>query len=292
MFFTRLRGYQGKRTGNSLKISGAWLLIALFVFGLALKWQRFPISAKSEPSVVTKRPDTIPSPANPVTVSAAETRRVNETYAKLPLAFEENQGQAPVSARYTVRGAGYSLAFSSTEATLMLGGASSPQKAVQAGDKNIAPARVIEKQEKLTLNFIGANVKTAPTGIEELPERSNYFFGNDSSKWHKDVRNYSKIKYAEVYPGIDAVFYGNQRSLEYDFIVAPGSDPNKIELEYKGHRNLKITKGGDLVVSLDARQLKQSQPVAYQEVNGERRAVECRYILTNKANIHCRCRCV
>jgi hypothetical protein len=66
--------------------------------------------------------------------------------------------------------------------------------------------------------------------MEELPGKSNYFIGNDPTKWRTNVPNYAKVKYANVYPGVDLVYYGNQGQLEYDFVVQPGADPRSIQL--------------------------------------------------------------
>ncbi|MBI4166047.1 MAG: SBBP repeat-containing protein [Acidobacteria bacterium] len=78
---------------------------------------------------------------------------------------------------------------------------------------------------------MGANPSAAVTGLDELPGKSNYFIGNDPKKWRTNVRNYAKVKYQSVYPGIDLVYYGNQGQLEYDFVVAPGANPNAIKFQ-------------------------------------------------------------
>ncbi len=75
------------------------------------------------------------------------------------------------------------------------------------------------------MKLVGANPSPQLTGLDELPGTSNYFIGNDPSKWRTNMPNYAKVEYQDVYPGIDLVYYGNQRQLEYDFVVAPGADP-------------------------------------------------------------------
>jgi len=82
------------------------------------------------------------------------------------------------------------------------------------------------------MRLVGANTRAAVTGAEELPGKSNYFIGNDPKKWRTNVPNYAKVKYQNVYPGVDLVYYGNQGGqLEYDFVVAPGADPSAIKLD-------------------------------------------------------------
>ena len=77
----------------------------------------------------------------------------------------------------------------------------------------------------------------------------SYFVGRDSSQWRTGLATYGKIKYEAVYPGIDMVYYGNQRQLEYDFIVAPGADPSVIGFGVTGAKKLTIEADGDLSIS-------------------------------------------
>jgi hypothetical protein len=79
---------------------------------------------------------------------------------------------------------------------------------------------------------VGVNPRAAVTGAEELPGKANYFIGNDPKKWRTNVPTYAQVKYQNVYPGIDLVYYGNQGGqLEDDFVVAPGADPSAIKLD-------------------------------------------------------------
>ena len=81
------------------------------------------------------------------------------------------------------------------------------------------------------MHLVGANANAPVSGVDELPGKSNYFIGNDPKKWRTNVANYAKVRYQNVYPGIDLVYYGNQGGrLEYDFVVAPGADPSAIKL--------------------------------------------------------------
>ncbi len=80
-----------------------------------------------------------------------------------------------------------------------------------------------------------------------LPGKSNYFLGNDSAKWRHGVPQFARVRYENIYPGINLVFYGNQGRLEYDFQVAPGADPAQAELEFKGAKQLEL-KNGALVI--------------------------------------------
>lgn len=78
------------------------------------------------------------------------------------------------------------------------------------------------------MKLVGANGQPQVSGLDKQPGISNYFLGNDPKKWRTNVAQYGKVKYQAVYPGVDLVYYGNQRQLEYDFIVAPHADPQQI----------------------------------------------------------------
>jgi hypothetical protein len=117
----------------------------------------------------------------------------------------------------------------------------------------------------LRMKLVGANAKATVTGAEELPGKSNYFFGNDPKKWRTNVPTYAKVKYAAVYPGVDLVYYGNQRQLEYDFVVAPGADPTRIKLSFAGAEGMRVDAvSGDLVLKLGEDEVRFHKPVVYQ----------------------------
>jgi hypothetical protein len=124
----------------------------------------------------------------------------------------------------------------------------------------------------------GANRAPQIEGLEQLPARSNYFAGPDQSAWHTNITNYARVRYAQVYPGIDMVYYGNGRRLEYDFIVAPGSDPELIEMAFGGIKTFEISRMGDVVLSTQQGNMLQSRPTAYQEIDGVKEQVPVDYV--------------
>jgi hypothetical protein len=126
----------------------------------------------------------------------------------------------------------------------------------------------------------GANPDARIAGMDKLPGRTNYFIGNDPSKWHTDVPSYAQVRYSSIYPGVDLVFYGNQRRLEYDFVVAPGADPKAIAMKVDGARKMHINSRGDLVLSVAGGEVELQKPVVYQNVKGERREIAATYSLT------------
>ena len=95
-------------------------------------------------------------------------------------------------------------------------------------------SRSVVKTSVLRVRFEGSNSTPEIAGTNPLPGKISYFIGNDPTKWHTDIPSYGAVRYKGVYPGVDAVFYGNQQRLEYDFVVAPGADPKAIALEHSG----------------------------------------------------------
>ena len=145
-------------------------------------------------------------------------------YGKLPLSFEANQGQSDDQVKFLARGQGYGLFLTPTEAVLSLRAPRTQTLAAERRDRH-APSRCRPSAAVVRMRLVGANTHPELTGLDPLPGKSNYFIGDDPARWQRDVPNYARVKYAGVYPGIDLVYYGNQRQLEYDIVVAPGADP-------------------------------------------------------------------
>ena len=134
----------------------------------------------------------------------------NEHYAVIPLSFEANRGQTDPVVNFMARGQGYSLFLTPTAAVLSLS-----EKTNSA---------VVRMQLK------GSNPSARVRGDGDLPGRTNYLTGNNPANWRTNVPTYSRVRYDEVYPGIDLIYYGQQRELEYDFVVAPGAEPGRIRM--------------------------------------------------------------
>jgi hypothetical protein len=122
-----------------------------------------------------------------------------------------------------------------------------------------------QPEQVIRMRVVGGNPKGRVVGLDELPGKSNYFIGNDPKKWHTNVPSYAKVKYEGIYPGVDLVYYGNQRRLEYDFVVAPGADPNQIKLSFAGADGMRVdAASGDLVLKLGGDEVRLRKPAVYQ----------------------------
>src|SRR5437879_11421901 len=199
---------------------------------------------------------------------AAAALEVSKSYGSLPLQFEVNQGQTDRQVRFLARGAGYSLYLTNGEAVLAL-----------------AKPNPDAKAAVLRMRLVNAAPAPRVSGLEELPGKANYFIGKDPAKWHTNVPTYAKVHYREVYPGIDLVYYGNQRQLEYDFVVSPGADPERIVLGFQGAERLEINAEGELVLHAAGGAIRQRVPVLYQEINGVRTEIEGRYVLKDALRV-------
>ncbi len=119
----------------------------------------------------------------------------------------------------------------------------------------------------LRMRLVGGNAKGSVVGLDELPGHSNYFIGNHPKKWRTNVPSYAKVKYEGVYPGVDLIYYGNQRQLEYDFVVAPGADLDQMKLNFAGADGMRIDPAsGDLVLKVGDDEVRLHKPAVYQPI--------------------------
>jgi len=210
--------------------------------------------------LVTAACGTVPASVTPAESDAPRHVRVSEAYGKLPLYFEANKGQTNEQVRFLARGSRSTLFLTPSEAVLVF--------------THREVSRTV-----LRMTFIGANPEPSVVGAEELPGKANYFIGSDPANWRTDVPTYAKVRYKTVYPGIDLIYYGNQRQLEYDFVVSPGADPRRIRLGFQGADKLEVDAQGDLVLHTATGVIRQRKPVIYQEVEGARREIAGGYVL-------------
>ena len=214
----------------------------------------------------------------------------DSNYGQLPLSFEANQGQTDASTQFLSHGQGYTLLLRPGEAVLALYNPKAAAKPVKLATAQPGQPSAPAGESSLTsLKLIGANFKAGISGEDRQITRTNYFLGSDPTQWHTDIPNYGRVRYRSVYEGIDLVYYGNQRQLEHDFIVAPNADPVRIVLSLGGARNPRIDPAtGDLIMidgGKDQSSLRLLKPVAYQESKGRRIAVSSSYKLFSHRRI-------
>ena len=140
-------------------------------------------------------------------------------------------------------------------------------------------------RDSVRLVFNGANRAPQISGLDLQPGRVNYLLGRDASRWIRGIRSYARVKVEKLYPGIDAVYYGSDGSLETDFIVQPGTDPAALRLRIEGHGRPSITSAGDLKVRTSGGLFRMRRPNVYQQTGETRRQVACRYVLGDRNEI-------
>src|SRR6266853_6360602 len=196
--------------------------------------------------------------------------RMLDSYGKLPLSFEANHGQADGQVKFLSRTGGYTLFLTGDEAVLALRGTAknpAPKGASRFGGATVSLKRYPDTNPNpnanpkpatpqsitggvLRMKLRHANPAAKITGTDELAGTSNYFIGNDPEKWRTNIPTYAKVKYEGIYSGIDLVYYGNARQLEYDFIVAPGADPRRIEFDVRGAKQIRRDAQCDLLLKV------------------------------------------
>jgi hypothetical protein len=198
-------------------------------------------------------------------------RAVGASYPRVPLSFEPNVGQTHADVKFFSRAQGYVLFLTANGAVVSA-----------------------DQASPLRFNWIGGDARAQVSGQTELPGKSHYYRGKNARAWHADVPHYAQVRYTSVYPGIDLVYYGTEQGrVEFDFVVAPGRDPARIELGFDRTQQLRLDDGGNLIVSPRAgarAAVTFESPQIYQDIEGTRRTVEGRYVLRgrNRVGLHVR----
>jgi Beta-propeller repeat len=211
------------------------------IAGLALSTEHKLTTLKSQKDIRTVNRNEAP---------AGEATKARAIVAAQPLAFEVNQGQVDQSVKFLARARGYTALFTANESQVRIKG-----------------------ETLLRMKLKNGSASPAIQGQELQVGKSNYLLGNDRSKWITNIPHYAKVRYRDVYPGIDAVYSGNERQLEYDFVVQPGVDPAQIRMSFDGTSKIGLNRAGDLELQTKAGVISVHKPVVYQSVNGRREPV-------------------
>jgi hypothetical protein len=219
-----------------------WSVVAMAAFAVLAIPGQMLLGAVSEPSRVA-----------PPGLDAPTVRRV---YAALPLAFEANRGQAGPDAGFVARGSGYAFLVGAQGATLGF------TPGARRGRSGPPPAGTAPALEVMRIELIGADAH-APVRLGAPAGTTGSFVGSDTTHWRTAVPDYSRIEYRGVYPGIDLLYHGLQGSLEYDFVVAPGADPQQIRLRVDGAPS-SLGATGEVALALPGGTAVQHPPTSFQ----------------------------
>jgi hypothetical protein len=196
------------------------------------------------------------------------------------MSFEPNQGQSDPSVKFVSRGLGYTSFFA--QGVVMFALNKPPCRA----NSSLCNRKEMSHGALLTLKWLGADSNVQVSGLDEMSARTTYFIGKNHKDWKIDVPNYARVRYANLYPGVDVVYYGNNRRLEFDLVLAPGANPEMIGLRLGGTRKTRINTCGDLVLHLRGGVLQLKRPVAYQQGdNGKRKFISSRYVMRASSEV-------
>lgn len=181
--------------------------------------------------------------------------------SSLPLRFDENTGKEGPDVRYVARAGGLELLLTSNSYVLRLSSAPGAPKI------------------SVVTRLSGARARPQIEALDERPGKTNYLLGRTAAAWHTGVRAYGRVRYREVYPGIDLVFHGSAKEFEYDFVLSPGADPRAIRLTAAGAQGISVDPQGNLVLTTASGKLCWKRPLIYQQAGGRRKPVEGRFEL-------------
>ena len=196
-----------------------------------------------------------------------------------PIAFIPNRGQAPPDVLWLAEGQGFEASFRRDGFLLRVyeHQASAPPAAnlrIGPASANAYPAgsRVVQQ----ALSWVGTNEKFSVEALDPQPGKINFLLGNDPRRWLRGLATYARLRYKDVYPGIDLLFYDHDGSLEYDFVVNPGADPDHIRLKLGDGSNARITPKGELQVG-EGPEAVLHRPILYQNVGTGKQIITGRF---------------
>ncbi|MGD9167506.1 MAG: hypothetical protein PVH33_12400, partial [Syntrophobacterales bacterium] len=206
--------------------------------------------------------------------------RVSKSYWRLPLRFEANQGQTDSRVKFLSRGLGYNVFLTPGEAVFSL--RSNKTFRVEDNPERDSKTRKRTAATVFSIQLMGVNSSIKSRGLEKLTIKTNYLIGNDPRTWRQDIPTYAKVEFKELYAGIDLVYYGNQRQLEFDFLVRPGADHKSIRMKFKNVNHLNLDRDGNLILGVAGGKILLEKPLIYQQVDGKKRTVSGHYKLHPK----------
>ncbi|MGC1341316.1 MAG: SBBP repeat-containing protein, partial [Candidatus Binataceae bacterium] len=198
--------------------------------------------------------------AAPVGPAPHTAGAIARDYGRVPLSFEPNVGQAFKGVDYLARTAAYTMYIDASGASFDLRG-----------------ARAHDQHRTVHISLAGANPRAVAAPADKQAAVSNYYIGNDRSKWREQVPSYAKVGYRESWPHIDVLYHGTRGQLEFDLLAAPGADPARAAFNLSGVDRVELDSAGDALLHVAKVALVLHKPEAWQNIGGTRRPVDVRY---------------
>lgn len=190
---------------------------------------------------------------------------------------------SPANAQITLRGRASVLDCGGRRSATPLSGGDQFVKRLSRSQSGVTATALQDASESaiVQLQFVAANPRAQIRGADTLPGKINYLIGRDPADWRTGVAIFARVRVEQLYPGVNLVYYGNQRHLEYDFTIAPGANPNVIKIHFDGADKISIGAQGELILALGKDEIRQPAPVIYQMVDGQRQAISGGYRLVD-----------
>jgi hypothetical protein len=185
-----------------------------------------------------------------------------------PLHFQENRGQSASRVHFLARAHNGSVGLTAT------GMIWQPRRSLRSGPR-----------AQVQMQLVRSNARARAEALDPQAGKINYLLGSRPEHWQTGIPTYAQVKYHEVYPGIDLLYYFKNQTLEYDFVVAPSAQVRAIRLAFTGSQKVVIEKNGDLVIFTQSGELRHHRPFAYQNFNGEQRAVPVQFTRNQRGEI-------
>lgn len=213
------------------------------------------------------------------------SNEILQRFDSIPLHFEENRGQLDERVSFIARGLGYQLLLTPEERIMMVYKPGSDQPGYKTGRPGRPRMPETPQAHAIRMEFEGSNEQVVVESEGELDSKMHYLRGRDRDAWVRHVSTFSKVRYKNLYDGIDVVYYGNQRQVQYDFIVQPGASFENIRMKFAGVDELKVNAAGDLVLGIPDGELVQRRPYIYQEIDGSPLQVEGEFKLVDEETV-------
>ena len=194
-----------------------------------------------------------------------------ENISKTSLNFEANVGQWNKSIHYISKTNNYTLYLFDSEAYLSFND--------NVNKEEFNPGTIIGMKLK------GGNQKPEISGLNEVKKKTNYYKGSNPNQWFTGIKNYAAVKYKNVYPGIDLVFYSNNGHLEYDFIISPSGNVRDICLEFELSESISIDKNGKLILSKKENNIFFNSPKSYQNIEEKKQSIPSEFVLLSENQV-------
>ena len=213
----------------------------------------------------------------------------------MPLYLVENRGQVDNhNVSHYAQGRDRTIYFTSEGLTFALLGEHDAASRVQglAPHTNAQVSSSLDERPPTSrwavkLDFLDSNSTVQVTGRQRTAAVVSYFkrtapvvsyFKGTAEKQTADLPTFAELVYSDLWPGIDLVYAGEVQGLKYRFVVAPGADPGRIRLAYRG-ADVQLNDRGQLDVSTPFGGFQDARPAAYQEVEGDRVEVAAEFLL-------------